>query len=340
MVAGKSFRIGVFLLLTTLLLAIACGPASAQIAQTCIPEGTIINSATFSINVSLISNNTVRLHRVTAPWDELLVTWNNFGGSYDPTVEGSFLANALGFYSVDVTALVQAWLDGTYPNYGLLLEQGLPTGFTRCSTSEDATFALRPELEICFPTNGGETCVIVKRPGAEPDGVADAGIHETDPDTNFGTAPLVSIGQGVFGEKQFLIRFEICEDGNGNGDGICPGTPGYWGSHTDVWPVSQLTLGAQTYSFAELVALLNMPTGGDASMSLTQHLIAAKLNILAGADPAPANAAIAQADALLALFSGKLPYHVKPRTAMGQAMLDVKNVLDHYNNGDLTPGCY
>ncbi|RJP67585.1 MAG: DNRLRE domain-containing protein [Candidatus Abyssobacteria bacterium SURF_17] len=337
MVSKKAFRIGVLLLLAAVLLAMAHAPASAQ--TTCIPEGTIITSATFSIYLTTsLSSNTVFVHGITAPWDELTVTWNSFGGSYDPTVEGSFPASPAGLQSVDVTALVQAWLDGTYPNYGLLLEQGLPTGFTRFRSSEDATVALRPELEICYPTDGGETCVVIGRPGVEQDGVADTSIHEIDPDANFGAEALISIGQGTAGAKQVLVWFDICEEGNGNG--ICPGTPGYWKNHPDAWPVDTLTLGAQSYSFAELLAILNMPTGGDASIILAHHLIAAKLNILAGADPTAASAAIAEADALFALFAGKLPYGVRSNTTIGRAMNDVKDVLDDYNNGDLTFGCY
>ena len=98
-------------------------------------------------------------------------------------------------------------------------------------------------------------------------------------------------------------------------------------------------LGSQTYTKAELLAILNTPSGGDASIILAKQLIAAKLNIAAGSDPTPVSSTITHADSLLSGFSGKLPYHVAPSSAIGQMMVSDGNTLDNYNNGLLTPGC-
>jgi hypothetical protein len=311
-------------------------PYSAA-AQTCIPEGTTISSATLSLYITRDSGNTVNIHRITTPWTELGVTWNNFGSSFDPAIEASFVANALGWKSVDVTALVQAWLDGTYPNYGFLLEQGPPTGFTEAKGSEDPALDLRPELEICYPTSGGITCVTIKRPGLEQDGVADAHIEENNPDNNTGWSPLLRTGQGVYGEKQLLIWFDICTDGNGQCEEL--GTPGFWKNHPDDWPVDNLTLGAWNYSKSQLLTILNLSVTRDASIILAYQLIAAKLNIASGADPTPVADAILEADGLLDNYAGPLPYHVRPNTSAGQDMVAVAKILDNYNNGYLTGDC-
>jgi len=98
-------------------------------------------------------------------------------------------------------------------------------------------------------------------------------------------------------------------------------------------------LGSQTYNMTELLAILNSPGGGDASMILAVQLIAAKLNIANGADGTPVSSTIIHADSLLAMFSGKLPYHVKPSSVIGQMMVSDGKTLDNYNNGLLTPGC-
>lgn len=103
--------------------------------------------------------------------------------------------------------------------------------------------------------------------------------------------------------------------------------------------MNTLTLGSQTYSKAELLNILGNPGGGDASMILAVQLIAAKLNIANGSDPAPVASTIAQADSLLSMFSGKLPYKVKPSSDTGQMMVNDGNTLDNYNSGKLTPNC-
>ena len=47
----------------------------------------------------------------------------------------------------------------------------------------------------------------------------------------------------------------------------------------------------------------------------------------------------ADADAVLSLYIGKLPYRVRPNFTNGQRMVNDANVLDSYNNGVMTPGC-
>jgi hypothetical protein len=120
---------------------------------------------------------------------------------------------------------------------------------------------------------------------------------------------------------------------------VCPLGQGYWKNHPDAWPVNTLMLGSQTYTKMELLNILNTPVGGDASLILAVQLIAAKLSIANGSDPTPVSGTLTHADSLLSMFSGKLPYHVKPSSATGQMMVSDANTLDNYNNGLLTPGC-
>jgi hypothetical protein len=103
--------------------------------------------------------------------------------------------------------------------------------------------------------------------------------------------------------------------------------------------VNSLVLGSQTYTKAELLNILNNSGSGDASMILAVQLIAAKLNIANGSDPTPVASTITHADSLLSMFSGKLPYKVKPSSSIGQMMVNDGNTLNSYNNGQLTPNC-
>ena len=174
----------------------------------CIPAGAYIDSATFSIFVKDAVGQTVMLHRITDPWLETGVTWNNFGGSYDPAVEGSFVGAVENWVSVDVTALVKDWADGKYPNYGLLLEQG-QTDYTGYAASDTSFFDLRPKLEICYTDSSGSTCVTIQRPCNEQEIVFDAYIWDTSPNANGGNSTRLYTGLTSSAENQSLIRFEF-----------------------------------------------------------------------------------------------------------------------------------
>jgi hypothetical protein len=98
-------------------------------------------------------------------------------------------------------------------------------------------------------------------------------------------------------------------------------------------------LGSQTYTPSEVLTILDAPIRGDASLILAHQLIAAKLNLANGSSPGPISTTIATADHLLSGFTGKLPYHVRPSSSIGQAMVSDATVLDSYNSGELTPDC-
>ena len=125
---------------------------------------------------------------------------------------------------------------------------------------------------------------------------------------------------------------------------VCPHDAGYWKNHPTAWPVTSLTLGSQTYTQTELLAILGTSpgTGGkaDASLQLADLLISAKLNIANGVNGTPIAATITTADGLLAGFSGKLPYNVSTSSTVGRSMLLADDSLDKFNGGKLTPGCH
>ena len=119
----------------------------------------------------------------------------------------------------------------------------------------------------------------------------------------------------------------------------CPNPQGYWKNNPGAWPVNSLTLGSQSYTQTELLAILNIPANADASLILAKQLITAKLNVANGSDPAPVSNAISSGDSLFTGFNGKLPFKVKPSSATGQAMTATGGVLESYNSGLMTQGC-
>lgn len=118
-----------------------------------IPLGTTIHNARLVIDqLHPSGDRTVYVHRITQAWTESEVTWSNFGDSYDPVATGSFDASAEGKKSVDITLLVQTWVDGTSANYGVLLHD--PSAgedeYETYHSSEHHVVALRPRLEVCW----------------------------------------------------------------------------------------------------------------------------------------------------------------------------------------------
>ena len=117
----------------------------------------------------------------------------------------------------------------------------------------------------------------------------------------------------------------------------CPLTQGFWKNHPGAWPVSSLTLGTVNYSESQLITILKTPVGGDASIILAYQLIAAKLNIANGSNPAPISSTITDADG--DLDGGTIPQHVNASSTLGQDMTADASKLDSYNNSNLTPMC-
>jgi hypothetical protein len=120
----------------------------------------------------------------------------------------------------------------------------------------------------------------------------------------------------------------------------CTYTQGYWKNHEERWETESLSLGGVTYTQAELLALLNTPVRGDASLNVAHQLIAAKLNVAHGAASADATAAIGRADAWLtanADADGRLPFGIASAAGGYAEGVEIAGVLDRFNNGELGP---
>ncbi len=154
----------------------------------------------------------------------------------------------------------------------------------------------------------------------------------------------------------------------------CVSSFGYWKNHTS-WPVRTLVLGdprnaANTYTQTELLRILETSAsdddddhGGhkdddrnghgnyqtiardndraraDASIILAHQLIAARLNVARGSNPAPIASSLDAADRLLSVYRGKLPYRVAPNTPAGASMVSIADLLEDYNEGRIRGAC-
>lgn len=92
-------------------------------------QGYLITSAILSLYCHGITgtNYATALYRITSTWDKAVVTWNtqpSFDSGVRWDLQTPILNNWLnldGTFGTNLKDLIQAWIDGTYPNYGFLL---------------------------------------------------------------------------------------------------------------------------------------------------------------------------------------------------------------------------
>lgn len=180
-------------------------------AQPEIPEGATVVSAVLGLHGNYNNAQTVNVHRITGAWSESEVTWNTIPG-FDPAVENVFTSASYVWCSVNLTDLVQSWVDGSNPNYGVLLEHGT-TLYTSYKSSEYSVAEQRPKLEICYYTDNPAdiTCIVIQRQGVvEQEDVADAYVWNLYPDYNGGDASRLMTGLRVDDTvKLALVRFDF-----------------------------------------------------------------------------------------------------------------------------------
>jgi hypothetical protein len=118
-----------------------------------IPVGSVVTSATLSLfhEINTQSSATYEVFRVTSAWNESTVTFNT-APTFDPTAVSSLTFSGLPgvFRDWNVTSLVQGWVDSTFANFGMWIEeipvQGSHTAYF--SSSDTATPEWRPILTI------------------------------------------------------------------------------------------------------------------------------------------------------------------------------------------------
>ena len=109
----------------------------------------LVTSATLMIKAGGGTQTVMRAHQALAPWGETTVTWNSFAGAYAPTVlASSTYSTTTALYSIDLTASVQSWVNGSAVNNGVLIERNLD-GTNSLYASNNATVAYRPKLQVC-----------------------------------------------------------------------------------------------------------------------------------------------------------------------------------------------
>ncbi len=120
-----------------------------------------VDSAFLEVYENLIGDTGVvfGVYRILADWDEATVIWNNrpaWGSYAHDTIITDY---STGWWSFDITNLVQDWLDEVYPNYGVsITHPGGGCSPSRVCASEYSPVdpALCPKLTIVYTETGVE----------------------------------------------------------------------------------------------------------------------------------------------------------------------------------------
>ncbi|MDJ0881047.1 MAG: DNRLRE domain-containing protein, partial [Gammaproteobacteria bacterium] len=137
-----------------------------------VPYGAKILGATLSLErrSGQGANLPVAAHRITNPWIEDEVTWNrrengvnwnSSGADFENSAVSTTLIGSANIrYEWEIDSLVQGWVDGTFPNYGVILVPAV-AGMTgeRFHTSDHTDSTHWPSLSITYTCECGTVCM-------------------------------------------------------------------------------------------------------------------------------------------------------------------------------------
>ena len=150
------------------------------------------------------------------------------------------------------------------------------------------------------------------------------------------TVTVTDVPHGLSTSLSFPLHVTTTDPTCG-GDLGCSYTQGYWKNHPDAWPVDSVLVGAETLTKAQALAVFDIPGANDATYPLAHQLIAAKLNMAAGAAGAGIAATVADADAFLTAHP--VGSGVSDGTLTGEASA-LTDALTAFNEGTLSvPHC-
>lgn len=115
-----------------------------------VPSGARVASATLTLVVEANGGVPIAVRRVIDPWTELEPTWATFSDSMDFGAPEAVFTPVAGKVSVDVTGLVQAWVNEPANNFGLALTQATLTQSSTFRSSDWGTASERPSLDVVF----------------------------------------------------------------------------------------------------------------------------------------------------------------------------------------------
>ena len=104
------------------------------------------------VNSDSAAVGAISMSPVTSPWDEETLKDSNSGGLTfgQPKILNLAVSSSASFISIDVTDWVKAWLDGSLPNEGFVIEPGSPSATLTLAfdSKESELTGHEPRLDI------------------------------------------------------------------------------------------------------------------------------------------------------------------------------------------------
>jgi hypothetical protein len=137
-----------------------------------VPSGATITNATLTLYLSskgIGASVPVTIQRINNSWTEGTgndqvtndgaswnsrngsVNWNTAGGDFGTIIWANTTVSTQDiFYTWNIANLTQNWINGTYPNYGMMLRTTSGSGLWKFASSEDTNSTRRPMINITY----------------------------------------------------------------------------------------------------------------------------------------------------------------------------------------------
>ncbi|MDO8688675.1 MAG: DNRLRE domain-containing protein, partial [Dehalococcoidia bacterium] len=173
-----------------------------------IPSGTPVQSAKLRLFMtqSPASSRTYNASRVTAVWAQSTMTWNN----QPPVAPSATSSTATGtnvnvWLTWDVTPDVQAFVNGTLPNYGWRIKDGVESDsgtFLSVFDSQSSRVpGQRPQLVIDYTAPGAQPGETYTQVFALPD---DSYVDQNSVNSNYSTQTTMLVLSGAKNDRAFV----------------------------------------------------------------------------------------------------------------------------------------
>ncbi len=331
-----------------------------------------VTSASLYLYCSGPSVEQVNVHRVLSPWSDSSVTYNSFGSAFGGDIDASFTPSAMGWQSVDITARAVSWLDGSVENHGIVLDQPVLVNPQATFFSSDAAM-LQPYLEICYSTPEGDSCESFP---VGKDAFIDQRLPDVNYGFDDVLFVGYSDAGGIEFQSLLWFDLPVFDETSGDTSDVidpepdssdvqepdssdvlfdCTHVAPFWARHSGCGPFKNedllspmlpVWLGEPNGNQSILVdnnctamEYLHSRRGRndfDAVKPLLKELLAAKLNIAAGADGSAIADVVAEVDAFLAA------HYVETRRSFSREqwknLVQWRRNLHAFNAGEIGPG--